>query len=285
MQGDVTVKLERSDGQTFIIDDYIWRITEMSGFDNLVNTLTTTKNINSDGVIVDSKQISSKDRSVKATCMIRNLNDVYRELTRKFFNPKYTFKLYATYLGATKWCEGELTGFKLPTDNVYDNLKLEFTIFCPTPYMYSVDNFNKNIAEVVPAFGFPYISIIDTGFHFSHFQFADEVFIENNGDVETFCKAVFTAKGEVLNPSLKKDTEYVKINDTLQKGDVLVIDFEQKPTKITKNGVNCINKVDRQSNFYEIKLNVGTNSIGFDADNGSNLLDVVIYFNKRYNGL
>lgn len=285
MQGDVTIKLERSDGQTFIIDDYIWRVTEMSGFDNLVNSLTSTKNINSDGVIIDSKQISAKDRSVKATCTVRNLNDVYRELTRKFFNPKYTFKLYATYLGATKWCEGELTGFKLPTDNVYDNLKLEFTIYCPTPYMYSVDNFNKNIAEVTGLFGFPFVSLVDKGFVMGSYKFANEVLIDNDGDVETFCKAVFTAKGEVLNPTLVKDNDYVKVIDTLQKGDVLVIDFESKPTKITKNGVNCINKVDRNSNFFEIKLNVGDNTIGYDAENGSELLDVVIYFNKRYTGL
>jgi len=48
--------------------------------------------------------------------------------------------------------------------------------------------------------------------------------------------------------------------------------------------VNISNQLDKASDFSGITFAIGTNSVGFNADIGSNVLDVYIYYNKRYMG-
>lgn len=220
-----------------------------------------------------------------AVLLNKNLNSVMRDVVRSFFGVKRTFKVYLTYNGITRWCEGELYAYSLPTENIYKNLELTFTILCPQPYLLSVDEFGQNIADVTPRFGFPYVSLVGRGFIFSEYKFAKEVILENLGDVETYAKIVISAKGEVTNPVIKKDDKFIRILDTLVDKDVIIIDLVNMPPTVTKNGVNIIGKTSRDSSFEDLKLAVGSNTISYDADYGNNLLDVTIYYNQRYGGM
>ena len=93
---------------------------------------------------------------------------------------------------------------------------------------------------------------------------------------------MFTARGDVANPKLLAGNGFVRVHDSLAIGDVLIIDGRAK--SVTLNGVNISNKLDKASDFSGITFAIGTNSVGFTADVGSNLLDVYIYYNKRYTG-
>lgn len=283
---EVLVRFVRDDGKEFIIDGDTWKIPEdgLDGFDFLDNDISTENNAQGDGSYQTGARIPEKDRTVKFELMNSNLNDLMRQLVRSFFNVKRTFKCYLTYGGQTKWCEGSIYQPSAPTANIYDRLEVSITLLCPAPYMYSNDDFAQNIASIIPIFEFT-LEIPDDGIEFDTFAFAKEVELDNDGDFETYCKAVMIAKGNVTNPVLKKDDKYVKLLDTLQSGDVLIIDLVSSPAKITKNGENIIRLVDRTSSFTDMKFDVGNNTIGYDADNGSNLLDVTIYFNKRYAGV
>ena len=103
--------------------------------------------------------------------------------------------------------------------------------------------------------------------------------------METYCKAVFTAKGTVVNPKLTVNGNYVRVIDTMQLGDVIIIDFVKNPPTVQKNGANYIGHCDRTSAFDDMALVVGDSEISFDADTGSNLLDVSIYYNKLYGAI
>lgn len=208
-----------------------------------------------------------------------------RQIVRGFFNMKHKFSVYITYQGVTRWCKGELYAVSLPTVKENGKLTLEVTMLCTMPFMLSEDNYAQNIALIEPKFDFPYNKELNEQWEFSSYKFANKVELINDGDVETFCKAVITVKGNVTNPSLIKDDKYIRILDVLESGDVIIIDLEKQPVSITKNGENVIGKTDRTSSFNEMKFNVGTNMIGYDADDGSNMLDVTIYFNKRYLGI
>ena len=58
-----------------------------------------------------------------------------------------------------------------------------------------------------------------------------------------------------------------------------------KPPRITKNGVNILNKVDRTSNFTGLAMQPGANVFRYEAEYGDNNLHVVIRYNKQYLGV
>lgn len=283
----VQINVVRSDGKEFLIDNQSWKITSdgLDGFDFITPTISTEANAFGDGSVVQSIHIGEKDRTVK--CRYQGTlqeKASQRQFVRNFLNPKYTYKVVVDYMEEKKYCEGSLYTMSCPTENIYKDLTLQFTILSTQPYLLSYDDFNKNIASVEGGLEFNF-EIPEEGVEFGTYSFAKEIEIDNQGDVETYCKAIFTAKGTVINPMLKKDDVYIKIIDTMNAGDVIEMDLVSKPVHITKNGKNIIGKTDRSSSFNEMLFSVGQNVISFDADNGDNLLDVVILYNERFLGM
>lgn len=287
MDTNVYVRIVRSDKKEFVIDGTDWKIPSdgLDGFGTFENDISTVENAVGDGDIVTSSRIAKKDRSIAAKSRNPLLNDVLRREAVSFFNSKMTYKIYVTYMGVTRWCEGEIYKFNLPLGNVHREMTVSVTFLCPDPFLRSYEDFGKNIASVVPMAGFPYLCKKETGFTAGRFNFSKMVVLENDGDVDTYCKAVFTAKGTVKNPKLSIGDAYVSVIDTMVDGDVIIMDFTANPPTVKKNGLNYIGHCDKTSKFDEMLLNVGDTEISFDADDGSNLLDVSIYYNKLYGAM
>ena len=283
----VTVKFIRDDGAEFTIDNVTWKIPSdgLIGFDSVDVDYETERKAFGDGSFEKGISVNEKDRTVTAILTNRNLNKVMREIVQRFFGVKRKFKVIVDYDGDSKYCEGRIIAFALPTNNIYDLLELKVTILSTQPYLLSIDEFGQNIAGIEPRFGMPYASLVGLGFVFGLFKFAKEVPLINDGDVETYMKVVINAKGTVQNPEILKDDYFIKINDTLQANDVIVIDLVKEPPEITKNGKSIMGKLDRNSDLENLKLNVGTNKIQYDAFGGSDNMEVVIYYNKRYGGM
>lgn len=283
----VSVTVRRSDGKEFNIDNTNWRILSdgLDGFDYVDQSIVTEANAFGDGSRVMSVRTPEIDRTV--TCVYNGSleNKAHqRQTVRKFFNRAYDYDIILEYMGEKKYCEGKLYSLTLPTENIYEFMTLTFTILSVQPYLLSYDDFGKNIAMISGGLEFNF-EIPEDGIEFGTYSFAKEVQIDNEGDVDTYCKAIFTAKGSVTNPKLIKDDKYVRIIDTMVSGDEIVIDLVSKPVSITKNGVNIIGKTDRTSSFNGMVLSVGSNTIAYDADNGDNMLDVTIYYNERFTGI
>lgn len=292
MDKTVKVRIVRSDNREFNIDGTDWRILSDGGLDgwgDFENDITTVDNAVGDGGIITSDRIAQKDRSI--VCRSRNplLNDVLRREAITFFNSKSMYDVYLTYMGVIKWCTGKIYKFSIPTANVNRPMNMSITFLCPDPFLKSYDSFGKNIASVVGMCGFPYLcSVTDNtpkGTTGGRFNFAKMVVLENDGDVSTYCKAVFKASGAVTNPKLIINGKYVRVIDTMAAGDIIIIDFTANPPTVEKNGVNYIGHCDRTSEFDDMALIVGDSEIEFDADNGSNVLDVSIYYNKLYGAI
>lgn len=187
-------------------------------------------------------------------------------------------------MGQKKYCRGVLYAYSLQTVNIYDDLELNFTVLCTQPLLLSYDDFARNLAEIGEGLAFNF-EIPSEGVNFGSFTFAREILINNEGDVDTYCKAVIEAFGEVVNPKLFNKDKYVRIIDTLQDGDVLEIDLVSEPISIKKNGKNVIGKVDRTSSFNEMTITLGENIIGYTADDGDTNLACTLYYNERFLGL
>lgn len=285
MAKEVILRIIRSDTQEFIIDGTVWGITALDGFNGVSNTIYSDDNSVGDGSTFSGERVGDKDRTFSARLLNKNLNEIMRKVVISFFNPKYTYKVYVTYQGRQLWCEGRQIGFKCPMSNVYQTIEITWTILSNMPYMLSVDDFGKDLASIVGMSGFPYLSKVGSGKPSGRYNFAQNVLIENDGDVETFFQCVITAKGDVENPKIAKDGKYVRIIDDLVNGDIYIIDFIASPPTVKKNGVNAISNTDRLSNFSNMQLSVGDNTVSFDADNGTANMEVVLYYNKRYLGL
>nr|DAU21038.1 MAG TPA: tail protein [Caudoviricetes sp.] len=292
--GDVYARIVRSDGQEMTLGDGAWRIPKdgLENWANLPYSVSSVEIPSYDGALVTSKRVASCDRTIKAVVGNSRDNEALRAQAIRFFNPKHSFKVYLTYMGRTRWCGGEQIGFKASEGNIYDPVEIEWTILCPNPYLLSVNDFGKDIAEIMPSFGFPFMSFlpqstahVNKGFIVGTSLFAKTVDILNDGDVPSGMRATITATGDVLNPLLRIGNGTVRLITTMANGDVVALDASGRPPKITFNGANAMNLLDRNSSILDMMIDLGSTTVEFDADDGYQNMSVVIRYNKQYLGV
>lgn len=280
-----TIRIVRvSDGRDFVIDGTTWAITNqgLDNFGSFNNDVKIVQNAVSDGGVVSSIHVGTIDRMIEAAGLYRELNPILRRQVTSFFNAKDRYKVYVTYMGTTTWCEGYVYKFAMDTANVDALVRFKVMFRCEKPYLNSFDDFGKDISFVRGA-GFPYLCTKRSKAPTGIFNFAKSVNIANRGDVETFCRVVFIASGDVINPVIyMNDGSYVRVLDIMHDKDVIEMDFVADPPTVRKNGKNCLGLCDRTSDFSSMVLSVGDNNISYDADDGSNLLAVMVYYNELY---
>ena len=281
---NVLVKLVRDDGREFVLNNEDWKIPSngLEGFGDFSNDITVIDNGVGDGGIFSSRKVSPKDRTISAKSRNIHLAEVLRAEATSFFRPKNTYKVYLTYMGRTRWAEGVIEKFHLSTDNIYQYMILTVTLLFADPYLKSYEDFGQDIASISGMAGFPYLCTRAQGSPTGRSNYATMVNIANDGDVEAYCKVVFRAAGTVSNPKLIINGHYVRVIDQMHADDVIIMDFVASPPTVTKNGVNFIGKCDRTSEFDKMALRVGDSLLQYDADSGTNVLSVSVYFNKLY---
>jgi hypothetical protein len=281
---EVIVKFFRDDGVNFVLNDSNWKIPSngLEGFGDFSNSVTIVDNGVGDGGIISSRRVPQKDRTISAICRNLHMAEVLRAEATSFFRPKNTYKVYFTYMGRTRWAEGIVERFNISTHNIHEYMTLTVTLLFADPYLKSYEDFGQDIASIIGTAGFPYMCTRGQGSPTGMYRFADVVNITNDGDVEAYCKVVFRAKGAVLNPKLIINGHYVRVLDQMQGEDVIIMDFVASPPTVKKNGVNFIGRCDRTSEFDKMLLTIGNSTLQYDADNGTNLLSVSVYFNKLY---
>lgn len=291
MIGDVKARIVRSDGQELTLGDGEWRIPK-NGLENwaqLTYDVFSAEIPSSDGALVTSKRVSSQDRTITAEYTGTD-REKARAYAIQFFNPKYTFKVYMTYMGRTRWTEGEQLAFKASEGNIYENPTIMWTLLCPNPYLLSVSDFGKDIAEVVGGIGFPWVSFIPNEYTndyaiASEHVFSQSVEIQNDGDVPSGLKIRIRAKGSVKNPSVRLGDGYVRVLVTMNEGDYIDLDASSRPPTVKLNGNNAMQRVDRESSILNMRIEVGETTIEYDADDGYQNMSVSVYWNKQYLGI
>ena len=283
---NVLLKFYKPNGESFSIGSNLdWRFTKkkgLSGFGSINGTVSFTDNVNADGGDVNRIRFSKIDRTVKCTYLYWRNNPQARRQFLSFFTPRVVYRVYLTYMGVTRWAPAQLYKLQASEDTEEENMMVfQMTFVFPSPYWNSVDDFGKNIAAVTGA-GFPYLSRIGVGQPTGVFNFNRQVTLENDGDVDSNPKIYITANDDVVNPIVRIGDGWIKVIDEMQDKDEIEIDTTAIPPTVKKNGVNCLGKCDRRSNFLDMVIKRGDNTVSFDADNGSNHMSVVIYYNKLY---
>lgn len=284
----VHIYFTRSDGQEMRFDDAPMGIVGLEGIDAPKVELFTEKNAIGDGDVVTGKRVASRSIKIEASTRIIGLGQQMRILLAAFFNPTYTFDVQFVYGDLTRTARDcHIRALEMPTENIYERFRITMTLMSPNGYLEDGGLQGGDINNVLPRFGWPYISIAESGKGalWGVFEFAQALTFENDGDAPTFIRAIITAAGEdaVENPALLHNDSFVRVLTTLQPGDVLEIDTEKRIVRI--NGVNRLNLVSKDSNFAGMKMGTGTQTFGFSADTHEDQLSVRIYYAKRYYSL
>lgn len=285
MDEEVIARIVRSDGAELTADETDWGLTTINGADAPEYELFTEKNATGDGDTITGKRVAARDLELGAAVMDTTFNAILRDRARRFFSPKHTYKVYLTYMGTTYWLAAELKAFKAPSDPITQKQTWSAYFLAVEPYWRSVDDFGQDIAAATPRWGFPYMDNPKYGVLVAVSNFSRQVVFDYDGDAPAFPVLVLSADDEVRNPKVVKDGTFIRLIDTLQKGDTVTITTNPRRISITKNGKNVLNKVDRASNFTGMQMTPGDNTVRYEADYGDNNLHVVIRYNKQYLGV
>lgn len=255
------------------------KILQASGLSEISTTYNTTGNASSNGSIIIGRNTDS--RSIVLVCSIGKKNADY---IMRYFKPQNKFVLYVGDRKINCVCELSKLSYD---DGYYLDPYITLELFCPDPYFYDTSDFGKNIAGIMPMFGFPWRVTKASGITFGYRIFSDRTIFSNKGDAPVGLKIIFVAaRGYAENISIEnlRTGQFVKVNLNLNKGDKLEISTVtgKNPSEIyiKKNGENAFSHIDRLSDFFT--LDIGDNLLKYDAETGSTNLDAYLYYTPVY---
>lgn len=300
--GGAVLRIVRSDG-TELTAYGCWRggwaiaHDGLRDFLSLPITISTSPNVLTDGSTVVSKRVDECERTASIVYAGGRDPASVRDECLSFFNPKYGFECHVTYMGRTRWCEGELSMVGCEIAEEGRPLECSFSLICVDPYMRGEDGNANSLTDASPMFGFPYVSHAraplrsgekkPVGSLASKMLYDGLNTVYNSGDVTTYYTIRMEAMGDIQSPTFAKDDRFIQVIDRFVRGDVLEIDFTKAPPTVTKNGVNIIGKCSRDSNFTGMAMQVGPNVFQYSCSNSQNrpLMDVRILFYRKYLGV
>lgn len=162
------------------------------------------------------------------------------------------------------------------------------SLICFNPYFTDIEETKVSLSEWQGGLEFP-LEIIDDEIEFETKSQTTLAIVENPTKIETGMKIIFSATGNVINPTLYDITnkEKMTIDYHLQLGDIVEITTYKNNKNMTlyRNGeaININNYLLFGTKFLQLKP--GTNSFKISADSGLNNLTTEIYYLTNYEAI
>ena len=262
------------------------RIIDIEGIEASSYTINTISS-EQDGAIVTSEKVEPREITITGDIKKNENETANREKLIRFFNPKTTGELYITRNDKERKIQYRVSSFDFTTNKLYEYI--DFTIVLESteePYFEDSKNKGNNLALISPQFAFPLV-IRDTpkGKIMGYRVFKQYMPLINDGDKETGIEIVITAKrGAMKNIKLTlNDDKYVKVNQVLNQWDVLIINTNPRKKRVTLNGANIINKIDRTSTFFSLRI--GKNILKYECEDGATNVDIEVKFYRKFLGV
>ena len=284
------IRFVNENGEQFNVGkDYNWRLLKkgLENFSAFESNVTVDQDYGRNGGSLVGIRLNDKTRTIKI-CNVdwKNSNTARMEL-QKYFIYGQKYKIYVTIGETTRWAEGVLYRMAIPepTDEDY-KLNVTMSFKFGDPFLKSEDNFGKNIASLTPMFAFPWLSRMDKqnvyGTAVGIYNFEREVHLYNDGSYEAYPTIKITFKGIVTNPEIRINDGFIRVLGTFNSDDEIVIDCSVSPMTVKNNGENILGKCDRESEFDNMNLQIGDNTLSFIAYSGSDDMNVFVYYYKPY---
>ena len=284
------IRFVNENGEQFNVGkDYNWRLLKkgLENFSAFESNVTVAQDYGRNGGSLVGIRLNDKTRTIKICNVDWKNSDTTRMELQKYFIYGQKYKIYVTIGETTRWAEGVLYRMAIPepTDEDYKlNVTMSFTF--GDPFLKSEDNFGKNIASLTPMFAFPWLSRMDKqnvyGTAVGIYNFEREVHLYNDGSYEAYPTIKITFKGIVTNPEIRINEGFIRVLGTFNSDDEIVIDCSVSPMTVKNNGENILGKCDRESEFDNMNLQIGDNTLSFTAYSGSDDMNVFVYYYKPY---
>lgn len=260
------------------------KIIDMQGIEASSYTINTTAS-EQDGAEVTSVKIEPREISITGDIEKNSEEDVNRDKLIRFFDPKKMGEMFITRNNISRKIQYRVSSLSFKTNKMYEYIEFNLTLESnEEPYFLDAKNSGNYLTMISPQFAFP-LAITNQGKAMGYKTYKPVMPLVNDGDKETGVEIIVTAKrGKMDNITLTlNNNEYIKVNTTLEQWDELIINTNPRKKSITLNGVNIINKIDRNSSFFSLKI--GKNILKYECDDGSTNIDIDVQFYRKYLGV
>lgn len=262
-------------------------VINIEGLNPVSATINTYKIGVSDGEHYNSSYVNM--RNIVLYIVPKNkANDIEtnRLALYKYFRPKHKIRLYFQHDSRDIFIDGYVETFET---SLFSQLQqFQISVICPQPYFLDISTAQGDFTQIENLFEFPF-AIEEDGIEFSRFGQIDDIYIDNDGEVETGVIIKLYAFGYVSNIELYlNDTQYFKLGDlSLETGDILTINTNagEKSVMLLRNGVeiNCINYVAKGSTWFT--LETGENKISKIIGSGMESVNIDVGYYIKYIGV
>lgn len=262
---------------------------DVTGIAGIDNTIYSSNSMGQHGDTYIGQRYEPRDITIAGSINSTDKDRVLalRRKAEKVLNAELEAKLVYTYKDYVRVIDCKVDG--KPTfkkNNVFMTYSIPIT--CCNPFWREETEVQKDIAAWVSTWEFDF-EITDEGMEMGYREPSIIVSVENEGDVKSGMRIEFRAGGTVVNPILfnVNTREYVKINATMEAGDIIAVNTEygQKGVTLTRDGeeTDYFRYMDIDSTFMQ--LDIGENVFRYGADGDTTTLEVTIYYNNKYLGV
>ena len=262
-------------------------VINIEGLNPVGATINTYKIGVSDGEHYNSSYVNM--RNIVLYIVPKNKsNDIEtnRLALYKYFRPKHKIRLYFQHDSRDVFIDGYVETVEI---SLYSQLEqFQISVICPQPYFLDISTAQGDFSQIENLFEFPF-AIEEEGIEFSRFGQIDDIYINNDGEVETGLIISLYAFGSASGIELYlNDTQYFKLGDlSLETGDILTINTNkgEKSVTLLRNGteINCINYVSKGSTWFT--LDIGENKISKIIGSGMESVNIDVSYYIKYIGV
>ena len=261
------------------------KIIDIEGIEASSYTINTISS-EQDGAIVTSTKIEPREITITGDIEKNKSETANRDKLIRFFNPKVTGELYITRNNVERKIQYRVSSLDFETNKLYEYI--QFTLVLEStedPYFEDANNRGNKLTLISPQFTFPLVIMQDRKKIMGYKVYKPYMPLVNDGDKETGLEIVITAsRGQMKNIKLTlNDNEYMQVNITLNQWDVLTINTNPRKKSVTLNGTNIINKIDRNSTFFNI--GIGKSILKYECDDGATNIDINVKFYRKFLGV
>lgn len=262
-----------------------YQIVNASGLTPPTAKIETTTVANMDGEKFKSSRLEM--RNIVLLIALRGDVEKNRIALYDFFDVGQYCKIYYSNGTRNVYVEGYCE--QIEGDFFSQSEQMQISIICAEPFWKSFNLITVDLSQVFGGFEFPF-SIDNEGVSFSDFISNREVVVINGGEIK--CGVVITLTAEIdniINPAIYnvKTGESLKINTTLNLGDIVVINTNKGEKAIEKivDGVsaNIIGTLETGSTWFQLEK--GVNLFTYRADVNSSGLRVLFEYHNLYKGV
>lgn len=273
------------DGESLVLDDSLFSVTDYEGIEATEYELVTEKNTQADGERKKRRKILSRQIMIEFDYLRWTDIAAMRQKLIRFFSPYSGGSLIVTYMGVKRTIDYELESFKISNRNVHEELSCLVYVLCLDPSFKSPDSIGAPIMTLIGGWKWKF------SLPFRMKQYGElKKNIYNNGHMETPVEIYFFGPAEIPRIENHMTGQYIQIDRPLTSDETLYINTMYGDLKVEVQTWTVTGNIREDawdflnpgSTFF--RLQPGDNMVEYHAGNVKSG-GVEIHYRERFLGV